>query len=184
METVSCRSGSHLDQPRIKDPLAAHRPTRLQFRRETRGMSLRSGTPAKQNLHFRQQTCTCPFFSSRPDPPEVPDFSPELLSRHGSVAVHSAVSEVGAHRALAKSVAANYCDGRGKTNEIRDRGRFGSHHIFNGARQGARQAATPKRSSALHFMICWPLAARTRPTRLSISTWRTWQSAGAGPRTA
>ena len=32
--------------------------------------------------------------------------------------------------------------------------------------------------------ICWPLAARTRPTRRSLSTWRIWQSAGAARRMA
>jgi starch phosphorylase len=39
---------------------------------------------------------------------------------------------------------------------------------------------TPKRSSAYRFTICWRWAARTRPTRRSPSTWRIWQSAGAG----
>jgi glucan phosphorylase len=38
----------------------------------------------------------------------------------------------------------------------------------------------PKRSSASHSTICWPWAARTRTTRRSLSTWRIWQSAGAG----
>ena len=36
----------------------------------------------------------------------------------------------------------------------------------------------------IHSAICWPLAARTRTTRLSHSTWPIWRSAGAERSTA
>ena len=62
--------------------------------------------------------------------------------------------------------------------------RWSWNHSTDEASSSSTSVGMPRRSLALPFTICWPLAARTQPTRQSISTWRVWQSAGAGRRMA